>query len=206
MLSRQVFRGLCHRVHAMQRLHPRIDEAPAERRVLELLLARVRRVGLAEHVRCPGHALDPAGDHHVGLAEGTGPRRLAQRFEPGCTEAVYGYARYRGRQAREQRGHARDVAVVLARLIGAAEVDVVDGGGVELRMTLQQAPDRQRGEIVGAYRAQATAKSAEGRAQAVAQIRVCRAHRDTGGRLLAGRQRSIAVAVARSSGSTSRSA
>ena len=53
----------------------------------------------------------------------------------------------RVRQPREQRTHARDVAVVLACLVGAAEVDVLDRGAVDPG-ALDRSRDRDSGEVV----------------------------------------------------------
>src|SRR5438309_2299125 len=57
-------------------------------------------------------------------------------------------ARHLDRQPREQRGHPRHVAVVLAGLIGAPQNHVVDGARIDSGL-LDHGPDRYRGEIVG---------------------------------------------------------
>ena len=54
-------------------------------------------------------------------------------------------------KAGEQRRHPRHVAVVLARLVGRAEVDVGDPLGVDAA-ALDHGPDRVGGEVVGADR------------------------------------------------------
>ena len=56
----------------------------------------------------------------------------------------------RDRQARQQRRHPRDVAVIFPGLIGRAPENVVDPAGVDFRARDQLA-DRKRGEIVGAH-------------------------------------------------------
>ena len=106
------------------------------------------------------------------------------------------------RQARQQHGHAGDVAVVLAGLVGAAEDDFVDRGRIERGMAFEQAPERQRGQIVGPDRRQTATKTAERRAQAVAEIDRAAVHADTAGSNFGGRQASIAVAVLRNNGSS----
>jgi hypothetical protein len=60
-------------------------------------------------------------------------------------------AGYFDRKACEERGHARDVAVVLARLVRAAEDDVVDCRRID-RRAIDGSADRQRRQIVGADR------------------------------------------------------
>ena len=58
------------------------------------------------------------GDHRVARAD--------DRGEPGGAQPVHRDAADRLRQPREQHGHARDVAVVLARLVRTAEPHVLD--------------------------------------------------------------------------------
>ena len=57
------------------------------------------------------------------------------------------------REARQQRGHARDVAVVLAGLVGGAEVDILDQCGVDAG-SRHDGLDDVGGKIVGANRRQ----------------------------------------------------
>ena len=73
-----------------------------------------------------------------------------------------------GRQAGEQHRHAGDVAVVLAGLVGAAEIAVVERLPVEAGIALDQHADRVGGEVVGADVAQRPAVAADRRADGVA--------------------------------------
>ena len=84
-------------------------------------------------------------------------------LRPGRAEPVDGHARDRLRQPREQRGHARDVAVVLAGLVRAAEVDVFDlaGGDSGARDRLC---DHERREVVRPHARKRAAVAADGRA------------------------------------------
>src|SRR6185312_8150368 len=66
-------------------------------------------------------------------------------------------------EAGEQDGHAGDVAVVLAGLVGAAQVDVVDVGGVDAD-TLDGGRDGDRGQVVGAHAGERPAVAADRRA------------------------------------------
>ena len=71
----------------------------------------------------------------------------------------------------QQRGHAGDVPVVFARLVGAAEDHIVDpvgrkGGAVE------QAADRGRGEVVGADLGERAAGAADRGADGVEDVGV----------------------------------
>ena len=74
--------------------------------------------------------------------------RSDDRGEPGGAEPVDRHACDRFRQAREQPGHARDVAIVLAGLVGAAEVHVLDVARLDAR-ALHGRGDRDRREVVG---------------------------------------------------------
>ena len=77
-----VLGGLAHRVRVVHRRQLRIDEPPAERRVLELARAAIARgLGLGHHVRRAGHRLDAAGDEHVAVAgrDRVGGRLIACR-------------------------------------------------------------------------------------------------------------------------------
>ena len=94
--------------------------------------AREAALGLERHERRARHRLDAAGQHQVGLAEAELAGALDGRLEAGGAEAVDGHAGHLDREARQQAGHAGHVAVVLAGLVGAAHVDLVDRGGVEL--------------------------------------------------------------------------
>ena len=116
---------------------------------------------LAHHERRARHRLDAAGDREIDLAGADGAARGADRIEAGGAEAVEGLAGNRIRQAREQQRHARDVAVVLAGLVGAAEKDFIDLGPVEPGMLCHQRLDRRRGQIVGAHLGERTAKTAD---------------------------------------------
>jgi hypothetical protein len=61
-----------------------------------------------------------------------------------------------------------DVAVVLAGLVGAAVVDVVDARPVHARVARDEGGDRQRGQVVGAHAGERAAEAAEGGADGVA--------------------------------------
>ena len=92
-------------------------------------------------------------------------------LQAGAAEAVHGLPRDLDGQAGQERGHAGDVPVVLARLIGAAEDHIVDpvgrkGGAVE------QAADRRRGEVVGADLGERAAGAADRGADGVEDVGV----------------------------------
>ena len=72
------------------------------------------------------HRLLAARDEQVAVARDHGVARADDRREAGGAEPVDRDAADRVGKPREQRGHARDVAVVLAGLVRGAEPDVLD--------------------------------------------------------------------------------
>ncbi len=70
-------------------------------------------------------------------------------------------------QARKQERHARDVAVVLTGLVGAAEKDLVDFLG-KAGMTAYQLADGQGGEIISSQAGERAAVAADRSARVVA--------------------------------------
>src|SRR5215467_9617102 len=92
-----------------------------------------------------------ARDGKFRLAAANGARGIADGIEAGGAKPIDGDAGDAVGQAREQERHARHVAIVFARLIGAAEHDLVERRPVELGMARNERPDRNGGEIVGAY-------------------------------------------------------
>ena len=80
---------------------------------------------------------DAAGDGKRDLTCGDGSRGAADGIEPGGAEPVDRVARHRHRESREQQRHARDIAVIFARLVGAAEHDFLDQRRIERGMARQ---------------------------------------------------------------------
>ena len=127
---------------------------------MDLRLALEGRLGLGQDEGRTRHAFDPAGDHHLGpVADhpGTGDDRVETRG----AQAVHGQRRHGFGQARQQHRHARDVAVVLAGLVGAAEHHLVHG---KTRMQVEQPVDRQGCHVVRAHHGKAAAVAADRRA------------------------------------------
>src|SRR6185369_15133854 len=116
-----------------------------------------------------GHALDPARDQDVRLAAADGAGRLVDGGERAGAKAVRRDARHAVRQAGEQGAHAGDVAVVLARLVGAAEIDLLDGVGSDAGL-FHRGPDDVPGQIVGADRRQRATDAADRRADGAEDV------------------------------------
>jgi hypothetical protein len=96
------------------------------------------------------------------------PRAAAgDGFHPRGAQAVDGRPRNGLGQARKQERHAREIAVVLAGLVGAAEKDLVDCLS-KAWMTPHQLADGQRRKIVGAQAGERAAVAANRRAHIVA--------------------------------------
>src|SRR6478752_7273012 len=113
--------------HGPLRRHGRIDQPPTERCGGEGEIAcGVRLLGLGQDPGGAAHRLGPAADDDVGVAGLDRARGDHGRVEAGAAESVDRGAGDARRQTREQRGHARDVAVLLARPVGVAEHDLVD--------------------------------------------------------------------------------
>src|SRR5882724_11591554 len=85
-----------------------------------------------------GAALDAASDDQRSLSGANGPGRAANRIEARTAETVDRYARYADGQAGQQRRHARDVAIVLACLIGAAVDNVIELRPIDGRISPDQ--------------------------------------------------------------------
>jgi len=114
------------------------------------LAPRKAAVRLGHHPWSAGHALDAARDHHVGTPRLDLPRRRDRRLHAGAAQAVHRLAGHLDGETCEQQRHARDVAVVLAGLVRAAEDDVGDICGVKAGALAYSLED-DGGEIVGPH-------------------------------------------------------
>src|SRR2546426_1006232 len=140
----EVLRRLPHRVVPVLGLEPRVREPPTEGRVPSGHVAHGAVEILRDRVRRPGHALDAARDEGLALADLDGPRRRVDRREAGRAEAVERHRRHGHGEPREQRGHPRDVAVVLPGLVRAAQVDLLNERGIDARAAHDLADDERR--------------------------------------------------------------
>src|SRR5262249_27414032 len=115
------------------------------------------------------HRLDAAGDGEIDLAAFDRARGVADRVETGGAEAVDGEAGDGIGKSGNQQGHARDVAVVLAGLIGAAKHDLVDRRPIDVGMALEKRLDRHGGKVIGAHLGERAAVAADRRAHRIAE-------------------------------------
>ncbi len=144
-----VFGGLAHAIGVIHLGQLRIDEAPAQRRILQLHLAtRERRLRLAQHERRPRHAFDAASQPYLALACLDGMRSGVDRLQARAAEPVHRLPGDRRWQPGQQQRHAGDVAIILARLVRAAHHHIFDGLGRDAR-----APDslgkHERAQVIG---------------------------------------------------------
>ncbi len=147
--------------------HPRVDEPPAERRVDELLRPRQAISRSRQDERRPAHRLHAAGHADVAVAEGEIGGRPVERVEARAAQPVDGRSRHRVRQPGEEHGHAGDVAVVLAGLVGGAPHDVGDLRRIERGVAAEEGAEHRRREVVGTDVAQGAAMAADRRPAAV---------------------------------------
>ena len=133
-----ILRRLRHGVDAVPFFHQAVDEAPADRGVLDGGVTRKRAICLAHHKRSARHRLDAAGDHQAVFARFDCARGRADRIHARAAQPVDGGAWHLLRQAGQQQRHAGDVAIVFAGLVGAAENDFLHRCPVHLWITVHQ--------------------------------------------------------------------
>jgi hypothetical protein len=107
------------------------------------------RVGLLAH-GVAAHVLDAAGDDDVLRAGADRVRGVRDRRERTRAHPVHGVAGHALRQAREDRRRPADRQALVADLRRGRPHVVVDARRVEVRVALEQAPDRADDEVVGA--------------------------------------------------------
>ena len=146
-------------------LNLRVDQAPAQRGVGHVGGGRPRPRALGQDHRRARHRLHAAGHDDVGLAAADLLRGRRDGLQAAGAQPVDGVAGGLVGQAGEQRGHARDVAVVLARLVGGAEDHLVDRV-VGHAGALERGAEHERGEVVGSRVGEGAAIAPEGRADA----------------------------------------
>src|SRR6266545_4977735 len=147
---RDVFRGLAVVDQRVELGHPLVGKAPAERAVIHLHVAALKRARrFAHYPRASRHALDAAGDEQIAVVGLDGAAGLVDRFESGTAQAVHRRPRDRVGQAGEQGSIARDIARVFAGLVGTAEINVFDFIFVDAGL-FNHLGDDIRGEIIGA--------------------------------------------------------
>ena len=144
-----VLPGLPHALQWEELGHARVGEAPAERRVVERAVAAGERLCVLAHdERGAAHRFDATGHHQLGFARANRLAGADDSGEPRRAQPVDRHSRDLLGQPGEQQRHASHVAIVLAGLVGAAEVDLLDRGRVEAGQALDGAAQRDRGEIV----------------------------------------------------------
>jgi len=162
-----VLGGLAHDLQGEHRLHLRIGEAPAEGGIPRRDVAdRPALAALGDGVGATAHALHAASDEHLPLPGQDGPRRHVDRAQAAGAQPVKRDRRHRHREAGQQRRHAGHVAVILPGLVGAAQVHLLDCGGVQPR-PCHQGLEHVGGQVIGAHLAERAAHTPDRRAQRV---------------------------------------
>src|SRR3546814_16495347 len=113
---------LRHGVGAVELLHLRIDEAPADGGVVDLGGAGEGGAGLGHHEGGPGHVLDAAGDRQAPFAGLDHAGGVVHRPPAGRAPPVDGAARDAGGPPGQATGPAGDVAVGPRRPVVATGV------------------------------------------------------------------------------------
>ena len=158
-----VLRGLAEADRRVHLLHPRADQAPAEAGIGGLQAPRPGVAAALHDERRAGHRLGAAGDGDVDVAGRDRPGGVADRLHARAAQPVHRGAGDLHGQAGQQHGHPGDVPVVLARLVGGAPVDVVDGVHVEIRAARDEGLEDVGGQVVGTDVGQRPLHLADGR-------------------------------------------
>ena len=162
-----VLRGLAQADNGIDGVQPGIGIAPAHRGVVDLGMTEGGHpVRLRHAPRRAAHGFDAAADEHVPLAGDDRLGRLVDRLQGRGTVAVHGDARHLHREAGEQHGHAGHVPVVLAGLVAAAGVDVVQRRRVDPGARHQRLVNRRQ-QVVRADAGQPAPVFADGAAHTV---------------------------------------
>ncbi len=170
VLLRHVLRRFRHGVGAMHRPHQGVHEAPADGGVIDVRLAGEGFGGLGHYEGGAGHALDAAGEHQVGFAGAYGSGGGAYGIQAAAAQAVDGGAGHARGQAGQQQRHAGDVAVVLPRLVGAAQDAVVQHVPVHAGVALAQGPQGVGGQVVRPHVLECAGVASDGSADVIADV------------------------------------
>ena len=171
MLVRDDLSGLGHRIDAIAFFHLRVDEPPSDGRVEDFGRALERGLRLTHDQRRAGHRFRAARNGEIDLARLDRARRRGDRVHARGAEAIDCHAGNRVRQSGQQQSHSRQVAVVLASLVGAAEDNLLDMVA-KARVTAQELANGQRRQVVGARARKRAAIAADRRADIVADVGV----------------------------------
>ena len=163
-LPREILGRFAHAVRMMHLGECRVGEPPPDRRVVHVEFAIKGPLALGHDEGSAAHALDAAGDEHISAVCFDHPRGDVDCFEPRSAQPVDGASADADRKARKKGGHAGDVAVVFARLIRRAEVDIFDRSRIDA-CSLHGVLDGMRGQIIRPDTAQDAAIAAKGRAK-----------------------------------------
>ena len=170
VIGGHVFCGLGHGVHTVLGFHQLVDEAPANGGVIDRVVAAEGGFGLGHHKGGAAHAFHTTGNHQTGFTRFDGAGGGANGVQTRAAQAVDGRAGHVDRQTGQQAAHVGHVAVVFARLVGAAVEHIGHGGPVHIGVAGHQGAQGDRAQVVGAHAAQGTAVAAKGGTDRVANV------------------------------------
>jgi hypothetical protein len=119
------------------RPHRRIDQAPTERCIDQLLSLGQPIVRPGQDERGPAHCFDTSGDRYLAVAERKSGRSLVRSLKARTAEAIYGDTSDGRGHVGQQNSHASDVPIVLSRLIGSSKGHVIDRSRIEVRVSFE---------------------------------------------------------------------
>jgi len=161
--SCDILGGLTQRDRGVPRRHRRIHEAPADRGVVQFLRAAIRLAGLAQHVGRAAHRLHSSRHHDVAAARLDHARGHIHGLQTRRAEPVDRGPRDLHWKPRKQRRHARDISIVLARLVRGAEVDLVDKARIHAGPR-HHSLDHVRSQVIRPHRGQGPTVTPDGSA------------------------------------------
>ena len=143
----------------------RVHKAPPDGGVDEFAIAALKAaLRLQGDEWCAAHALNATSNDHLGIANGNGVRGGGECLQARAAESIHRLPRNLNGVAGNEERHARDVAIVFAGLVSAAQDHIVDVGGVDAASGNDRFKHRG-GEVVGANASECTAVATEGGAQ-----------------------------------------
>ena len=123
-------------------------------------------LGFGQRIGRARHAFHATGNENLAFASADGARRHVDRAQTGSAQPVDGDTGRGNRQAGQQQCHAGHVAVILASLVGAAQVNFFNQRSIKPGAG-QQRSQYMGSQVVGADFSQHAAQCADGGAHSI---------------------------------------